>query len=129
MVHLRIKREVATTTYPNLNLRQYLGEPLPIPDLPTQRAIADFLDRETARIDSLIEKKQRLVELLGEKYETETIRLMTRGVRGDESEFVSSIYNWAPDVPAHWTQTPLSTYSFSLHEAGTMAGIMSVLAL
>lgn len=37
------------------------------PDLPTQRAIADFLDRETARIDTLIEKKQRLVELLGEK--------------------------------------------------------------
>ncbi len=38
-----------------------------IPDLLTQRAIADFLDRETARIDSLIKKKQRLVELLGEK--------------------------------------------------------------
>lgn len=38
------------------------------PDLPTQRAIADFLDRETARIDTLIEKKQRLVELLGEKF-------------------------------------------------------------
>jgi type I restriction enzyme, S subunit len=85
----------------------FLNAAFPLPDLPTQRAIADFLDRETARIDSLIEKKQRLVELLGEKYETETIRLMTRGVRGDESEFVSSIYNWAPDVPAHWTQTPL----------------------
>ena len=40
----------------------------PLPDLPTQRAIADFLDRETARIDLLIEKKQRLVALLGEKY-------------------------------------------------------------
>lgn len=41
---------------------------VPLPDLPTQRAIADFLDRETARIDTLIEKKQRLVELLGEKF-------------------------------------------------------------
>lgn len=38
------------------------------PDLATQRQIADFLDRETARIDLLIEKKQRLVALLGEKY-------------------------------------------------------------
>lgn len=37
------------------------------PDLPTQKAIAAFLDRETARIDQLIEKKQRLVELLGER--------------------------------------------------------------
>jgi type I restriction enzyme S subunit len=41
--------------------------PIIVPDLPTQRAIADFLDSETARIDALIQKKQRLVELLGEK--------------------------------------------------------------
>lgn len=42
--------------------------PVLLPDLTTQRQIADFLDRETARIDLLIEKKQRLVALLGEKY-------------------------------------------------------------
>ncbi len=41
--------------------------PINVPDLATQRQIADFLDRETARIDLLIEKKQRLVALLGEK--------------------------------------------------------------
>lgn len=41
------------------------------PDLATQRQIADFLDRETARIDLLIEKKQRLVPLLGEKFTEE----------------------------------------------------------
>ena len=40
---------------------------VPVPDLPTQKAIADFLDRETARIDQLIEKKQRMVEVLGER--------------------------------------------------------------
>ena len=40
---------------------------IPLPDLPTQKAIADFLDRETARIDQLIEKKQRMVEVLGER--------------------------------------------------------------
>lgn len=41
--------------------------PINVPDLATQREIADFLDRETARIDLLMEKKQRLVALLGEK--------------------------------------------------------------
>ncbi|WP_422001683.1 restriction endonuclease subunit S [Roseovarius mucosus] len=41
------------------------------PYLATQRQIADFLDRETARIDLLIEKKQRLVALLGEKAASE----------------------------------------------------------
>ncbi len=47
--------------------RAVLDFPLRITDLATQRQIADFLDRETARIDLLIEKKQRLVALLGEK--------------------------------------------------------------
>lgn len=38
-----------------------------IPDLPTQKRIAKFLDRETARIDELIAKKERLVSLLEER--------------------------------------------------------------
>ncbi len=49
------------------------------PDLPIQRAIADFLDRETARIDLLIGKKQRLVELLGEKRSAVITSAVTRG--------------------------------------------------
>ncbi len=40
---------------------------LPLPTLPEQHAIEVFLDREAARIDALIEKKQRLIELLKEK--------------------------------------------------------------
>ncbi|MGM0743182.1 MAG: hypothetical protein ACQEVT_16580 [Pseudomonadota bacterium] len=58
-----IVADLWTTRYGDMkNIR------LRVPDLTTQRQIADFLDRETARIDLLIEKKQRLVELLGEKY-------------------------------------------------------------
>lgn len=40
---------------------------LPMPDLATQKAIADFLDRETVRIDQLIEKKERFLWLVDEK--------------------------------------------------------------
>ncbi len=41
--------------------------PVPVPTLGEQRAIADYLDRETARIDTLIQEQQRLVEMLGER--------------------------------------------------------------
>ena len=44
-----------------------------VTNLPTQKAIADFLDRETARIDQLIEKKQRMVEVLGEREENNVV--------------------------------------------------------
>ena len=41
--------------------------PIPVPPLEEQRAIADYLDRETARIDTLIEEQQRLIEMLRER--------------------------------------------------------------
>ena len=57
-----IVADLWTTRYADMkNIR------LSLPDRPTQKAIADFLDRETARIDQLIEKKQRMVEVLGER--------------------------------------------------------------
>jgi len=67
LVHERIKREVATTTYPNLNLHQYLSEALPFPSSETQRLIADFLERETRRIDQLIDKREEFLSLMAEK--------------------------------------------------------------
>ncbi|MEU6023072.1 restriction endonuclease subunit S [Micromonospora sp. NPDC047134] len=41
--------------------------PIPVPPLEEQRAIADYLDRELARIDTLIEEQQRLIEMLNER--------------------------------------------------------------
>ena len=49
--------------YPDI----FLSMELWLPDIETQRTIADFLDREIARIDRLIEKKQRLVELVASR--------------------------------------------------------------
>ncbi|SEM33864.1 type I restriction enzyme, S subunit [Roseovarius azorensis] len=56
-----IVADLWTTRYADMkNIR------LRVPDLATQRQIVDFLDRETARIDLLIEKKQRFIETLSE---------------------------------------------------------------
>lgn len=41
--------------------------PMPVPPLEEQRTIADYLDRETARIDTLIGEQQRLIEMLRER--------------------------------------------------------------
>jgi type I restriction enzyme, S subunit len=57
-----IVADLWTTSYADMkNIR------LRVPDIAIQRQVADFLDRETTRIDLLIEKKQRLVALLGQK--------------------------------------------------------------
>jgi type I restriction enzyme S subunit len=55
------------STLTHFTSEKFKETPFPAISLSTQRTIADFLDRETARIDQLIQKKQRLVELLEEK--------------------------------------------------------------
>jgi type I restriction enzyme, S subunit len=56
--------------------------PVIVPPRETQKAIADFLDRETARIDQLVEKKQRLVDLIVEKRAVETDKIVFGPVDG-----------------------------------------------
>jgi type I restriction enzyme S subunit len=54
-------------SYPAINPSALGSINIPLPDLGTQKLIAAFLDREIARIDQLVEKKERFCELLGEK--------------------------------------------------------------
>ena len=66
-----------------------------------QRAIADFLDRETARIDELVAKKEELIELLREKRTVLITRATTRGLDPNAPLRDSGI-EWLGDIPAHW---------------------------
>jgi type I restriction enzyme S subunit len=95
----------------NLTPSDLLEFPIPLPDLASQRQIADFLDRETARIDLLIEKKQRLVALLGEKYEATASQLST-GERTQEEKFDSDI-DWLGSIPKSWSVEKLSWHFYA----------------
>ena len=74
---------------------------IPLPPLPEQQAIADFLDRETARIDALVAKKERLIELLQEKRTALITRAVTKGLDPDTPMKDSGV-EWLGQIPAHW---------------------------
>ncbi len=57
-----------------------------IPSMDDQRTIADYLDRETSRIDALIGKKQRMSGLLGERRQV----LITKAVQGESGPGVAA---------------------------------------
>ncbi len=78
----------------------------PFPPLPEQRAIAAFLDRETARIDALIAQKERLIALLEEKRSALISRAVTRGL-DPNVELKESGVEWIGEVPRHWEVPPL----------------------
>jgi type I restriction enzyme S subunit len=71
------------------------------PDEAVQRAVADYLDRETARIDALIEKKRRLIERQAERDKALIFALVTRGLDSSVAHIISGI-PWIPSPPAHW---------------------------
>ena len=73
---------------------------LPLPPTREQIAIADFLDRETAKIDALIEKQTKLIDRLRERRTSVIVGAITRGTR-DAALHDSGIY-WAPQVPTGW---------------------------
>jgi type I restriction enzyme S subunit len=79
---------------------------LPYCEFDEQRAIAGFLDRETARIDELIAKKQRLIELLAEKRTALISHAVTKGLNPNAPMKPSSI-DWLGQVPKHWRSVPL----------------------
>lgn len=75
---------------------------LPVPPLEDQLAIADFLDRETARIDALVGAKQRLVDLLVEKRKAIIATAVTRGL-DPKVKLRDSGVPWLGEIPAHWS--------------------------
>jgi type I restriction enzyme S subunit len=66
-----------------------------------QSAIAAFLDRETARIDALIEEQERLIALLKEKRQAVISHAVTKGL-DPNAPMKDSGVEWLGEVPAHW---------------------------
>ncbi len=73
----------------------------PLPSFSEQQAIADFLDRETAKIDALVAKKERLIELLKEKRTALITRVVTRGL-DPKVPMKDSGVEWLGEIPMHW---------------------------
>jgi len=88
-------------SYPAINASELVCLEIPLPPLPEQHAIAAFLDRETARIDALIAKKQRFIELLEEKRQALITQAVTKGLDPDV-EMKDSGVEWLGEVPVGW---------------------------
>ena len=82
-----------------------MGFPILLPPLEEQRAIADFLDRETAKIDTLIAKQEQLITTLGERKRAELSKAVREGIYG--SAMADSRYVWLGKTPKDWDTLPI----------------------
>lgn len=87
------------------------NDPIPVPPLRDQNAIIDFLDRKTARIDTLIQKRQTLIDLLREQRTALIDRAVTKGLDPDVPMKDPGI-EWLGEVPEQWSY---SRFKFLYH--------------
>jgi len=71
------------------------------PPLKEAVTIATFLNHETTKIDTLIEKQQKLIALLKEKRQAVISHAVTKGLNPDAPMKDSGV-EWLGEVPAHW---------------------------
>jgi type I restriction enzyme S subunit len=105
--------EYNNTAIPQLTVRQVKDNPILVPSMDEQRMISTFLDQETARIDALIQKKERMIELLKEKRIALITQAVTKGLDPNVSSKDSGI-EWLGEVPEHWEVKKLKYLGKSL---------------
>lgn len=105
-----------TTGIQNLDSNSYLDILVAFPPEAEQTAIADFLDRKTTEIDTLVAKKRSLIEKLKEKRSALISRTVTRGLPPEAARAAGlepnlkmkpSGVEWLGDIPTHWETVAL----------------------
>lgn len=91
-------------TFRALNLGPLADTFIVTPTFEEQQKIAHFLDHETAKIDTLIEKQQQLIQLLKEKRQAVISHAVTKGLNPNAPMKDTGV-EWLGEVPEHWEVT------------------------
>ena len=97
---------VESSAIGQLSTQQIAPYQVTFPSFDEQQNIANFLDHETAKIDTLIEKQQQLIKLLKEKRQAVISHAVTKGLNPNAPMKDSGV-EWLGEVPEHWNIAPL----------------------
>ncbi|MGJ0299502.1 restriction endonuclease subunit S [Aliarcobacter cryaerophilus] len=102
---------LATTgLIPGVSINQLKDFEIILPSIKEQQQIVNFLDKATAKIDTLIEKQTKQIELLKEKRQAVISHAVTKGINPNVPMKDSGV-EWLGVIPEHWM---ISTLKFEL---------------
>ena len=116
-----LSSQATGSTYDAVTVGNVQNQVVALPSIQEQCTIATFLDRETAKIDALVAKKERLIELLQEKRAALITRVVTKGLDPDVPMKDSGV-EWLGKIPAHWGV--LRLYRLTPPDRSIMYGIV-----
>ncbi len=105
------------STVPSMTQESLHNNYFSVPNFQDQATIADFLDRETLRIDGLVEEKNHFIELLKEKRLALISHVVTKGL-DPTVKMKDSGVDWLGEMPEHWVVQPIK-YVIDKIESGT----------
>ena len=118
---IRLDASTKDSAIPGLDREDAYAQMVPICDLVEQYAIAVFLDRETAKIDALVAKKERLIELLQEKRAALISRAVTNGLDPNVPMKDSGV-EWFGEIPSDWEMKRLKYLAGKIGSGKTPKG-------
>lgn len=95
-----VNADAVSSTIQNFNAEKYENLAVPLPELDEQRAISDYLDRETQKIDELITEQRSLIETLRERRYACIERAVTCGI--SDAQLGESSIPWIARMPLDW---------------------------
>lgn len=95
------KRLSAGSAVGTLDRNNVHSQTVAVPSHIEKNNIAKFLDHETAKIDTLIEKQQQLIQLLKEKRQAVISHAVTKGLNQNAKKRDSGV-EWLGEIPIHW---------------------------
>jgi type I restriction enzyme, S subunit len=123
----QILQAAGGSTRDTINISPFGSIQVPEVPLSEQNAIVDYLDRETARLDSLIKSKERLLDLLAEKRLALTSNVITRGMNPN-SPLRDSGIAWLGKIPKHW-ETERAKWLFKERDERSVTGEEEMLSV
>ncbi len=100
-MHHEFRRLTMGSTHQTIYMPDVGRFSTPIPPVSEQDQVVAFVRKQTARIDALVAKKERLIELLQEKRTARITRAVTKGLDPNVAMKDSGI-EWLGQIPAHW---------------------------
>lgn len=93
----------------SLSTEDFMALSVVKPPIKEQQQIANYLDKQTAKIDATIAKNEELIELLEEKRVALINQIVTKGLNPDVPMKDSGV-EWIGEIPEHWDITPLKRF-------------------
>ena len=106
-------RYATSTALPSMTQSDLGNNPICLPSILEQQAIANYLDKKTAEIDKIIAEREKKIELLNELKSSIISRAVTKGIN-PHAKMKDSGIDWIGEIPEGWITTKLK-YLLHLH--------------